>query len=117
VGALGKNRYAQPPTLLREQVAGGPVYGWAKSAPYLPISYTGHLMVLVGCEKEAGKVARVFYIDPDDASDPALEARPRVYAMRYSELVERVVTLDGRREPHSEAPCYVLAGPAPVAGD
>lgn len=111
-GCLGINTYARNPIRLNEPVAGHTVYGWAPGAAKPPSTTTGHMVVIVGCEERAGQKARIYYLDPDDATHP--DIKPRIYTLSYALFIEKCANIRGVMGAPDDAALqgpYLLAGP------
>ncbi len=84
-GCFGTSHYAVPPRKLEIQIEGKPTYGWVKSDPKNPNRVQVHTIVIVGAQKTA-KQELVFYIDPENDSDPAHPEKQKIFCMSYNRL-------------------------------
>lgn len=91
-GALGACVYVAPPRVLRS-VAGRTIHFWPKGSARNNLT-AGHAVVLVGAEKTSGGPL-IYYVDPNDPSDPKDKSLQKIYAISYKNLVDSVVNLMG----------------------
>lgn len=84
-GCFGALHYSVPPRKLGKQIEGRAVYGWIKTDPKNTNPVTGHSILLVGAEKTSTREL-VYYIDPEDSSDPSDPEKQRIYCMSYERL-------------------------------
>lgn len=84
-GAFGRGFYGVPPRKLNKKIEGRDVFGWIKTDPKLQAVSSGHTMVLVGAEIRSNQGV-VYYVDPDDGSDPKSPEKQRIFTMSYERL-------------------------------
>ncbi|MGB7978603.1 MAG: hypothetical protein WCF19_05530 [Chlamydiales bacterium] len=84
-GCFGDSYYNVPATNLNTQIKGRAVYGWLKKDSKSSRPVTGHTILLVGAEKN-GRQELVYYIDPNDESDPSHPEKQRIFCMSYTRL-------------------------------
>ena len=92
-GCFGTSHYAVPPRKLKIEVADRPVYGWLKTDPKNNNHVTVHTIVLVGAQK-TDKQELVFYIDPEEDSDPSSPKSQKVFCISYSRLTSEDTICD-----------------------
>jgi hypothetical protein len=95
VGKIGRPFYEIPPFELKVKVAGRAVFGW-KPEPLRKEENTGagHFVVIVGAKLEEGK-GYVYFVDPNDGSDPRDPSVQKVYVISYQRLKSTIALLNG----------------------
>ncbi len=92
-GAFGAPQYQKEATNLGWKIGGRDVYGWMGTSPkYPPMA---HMITIIGGE-EFADCGWVYFIDPNDESDPAHPEKQRVYEMTYKELIDPMKIIDLR---------------------
>lgn len=91
-GVIGTPYYKERPLPTGEEFGGRHTYFWNADARTLSASSSGHMILLVGAKKEADGEF-VYFIDPNDASDPSNSESQRIYRMPYLELVEHIIPI------------------------
>ena len=84
-GCFGALHYAVPARDLGKKIGERAVYGWTKTDPKNQNHVTAHTILLVGAEKTSTQEL-VYYIDPEDVSDPLHPEKQRIYCMSYEKL-------------------------------
>lgn len=85
-GIFGSYYYSEPPTT-RETIKNISIYGW-RPGTRIETSKTAHAITLIGARKYQNQEL-VFYIDPNDSSDPLKERK--VYKISYASLINNVM--------------------------
>lgn len=88
-GCFGRLQYSVSERKLNRKVMGRELFGWNKADPRNPNPSVGHTILLVGAET-IGTRNYVYYIDPEDTSDPAHPEQQRVFCMSYERAVEGI---------------------------
>lgn len=92
-GTFGALHYQVPPRKFQEQIENRDVYGWYKKDPKNTNKVVGHVILLVGAEKTS-KHEIVYYVDPEDESDPLDEKKQKIYCLSYAKLTSSDVICD-----------------------
>ena len=85
-GYFGRGYYLNPPQKLEIQINGRDVYAWTSTDRKKTEDEDRHMILLVGVE-ETPKSKTVFFIDPNDESDPEHSEKQCLYAMDYELLI------------------------------
>ncbi len=117
-GCFGTSHYLYPPRKLGKQVEGREVYGWMKNDLKKPAAISGHMVLLVGAEKEKTR-GYVYYIDVNDDSDPQHPEKQRIYMMSYEKLTsaESICDLHGilrNNAPEAVGYAFCRSVPSPM---
>jgi hypothetical protein len=103
-GLFGKSMYTDPPYKMGQQVGGRDIYAWKPgSARAETAAISAHTVVVVGVRKQDNEKGMVYYIDPDDGSDPSKSMSQPIYAMSFASLTKYIATLDGVMKAPSQA--------------
>lgn len=102
-GTFGAQHYKVPPRKFQKQIANRDVYGWFKEDPKNTNHVVGHAIILVGAEKTL-KNQIVYYIDPDDESDPLDAKKQKIYCLSYTKLTSFGVICDSHGFIRNDAP-------------
>lgn len=84
LGRFGKRYYIDPPQQLG-QIQNRNTYGWLKTSKKNDINDNTYIILLIGAEQKPSYQI-VYYLDPQEASDPKHPEEQRVYAMSYQTL-------------------------------
>ena len=68
-GSFGTTKYGEPPFKVEVLPNGIEVLGWKSTARISDVTYSQHVIVLVGAKK-VGPKGYVYYLDPNDSSHP-----------------------------------------------
>ena len=91
-GSFGWVSYDVPARKLGKKIENRDIYYWRKDDPKKDV---GHIILIVGAEK-IGINGFVYYIDPNDDSDPAHPETQPIYMMSYKKLTsENLSDTDG----------------------
>ncbi len=94
-GLIGKRHYEDAPSVQPNLVQGRQIHYWKVGAKISP-STIGHIVVVVGAQIKNGK-GFVYFLDPEDGSNPRDLKSQKVYVMSYDKLKEKITSLDGLR--------------------
>lgn len=92
-GYFGVSQYIDPPFQLQQQVKGRDIYGWrpeAKRREGLPV----HSVLLVGAKKVQNQEL-VYFIDPNDPSDPQDRTLQKIYVISFKNLISNIGNVAG----------------------
>ncbi len=89
-GYFGKVYYIDEPILLKDRIQNRKIYAWPVGAKR-KVDTVAHSVVIVGANKVD---KRVYYIDPQDGSNPAQPDSAKVYATSYETLRKNIITID-----------------------
>ncbi len=92
-GLIGKSFYKEAPSQQPNLVQGRQIHFW-KVGSKINESSVGHVIVIVGAQIQNGK-GYVYFLDPEDGSDPKDLKSQKVYVMSYDKLKEKMTSLDG----------------------
>lgn len=95
-GFFGSQFYNSPPVGTREAVENRRIFGWPKGSRLSHQDYKGssaHVILLVGAQKLPSKNV-VYFIDPNDISDPEHPEKQKIYAMTYETLTNKHYIVD-----------------------
>ncbi len=93
-GFFGTSYYPKDALLVMERrLEGHQIYYWTKNSRKKEICEPSHAVLLVGAEK-IGSQQLVYFIDPNNASDPAHPETQRIYCMSYKTLLEHCIDQD-----------------------
>ena len=84
-GCFGSEYYSVPPRKLEKVLEGREVYGWLKSDLKESSFVNDHAILIVGAEKIETR-GFVYFIDPNDESDPQDIKKQKIYVMSYERL-------------------------------
>ena len=82
---MGRSCYVEEPKKLSETIEGRSIYGWPPNSPRREIA---HVVILVGARKDDKGNSTVYYIDPNDPSEPYQPGTQKVYKGSYKRLIE-----------------------------
>lgn len=94
-GIIGHEAYEEKPIKLEMTIEGRDVFTWDPNAKKKPFSKF-HCVVLVGVEIENSE-AFVYYVDPEDGSDPSDIKSQKIYRMSYEVLKSAIASLNGMK--------------------
>ena len=83
-GQFGPSYYEDPPRQYDRFIAGRAIFGWNKT-DRKQSQASEHMILLIGAEKTATRQF-VYYITPEDESDPSHPEKQRVFVMSYEHL-------------------------------
>lgn len=114
-GRFGPSFYKEKPSLLNESAGKRHLYSWSQDA--VPDSTgSSHVVLVIGAEQGVNDLeSSVYFIDPNDKSDPNNPESQRIYKVSYthfSETVEPVspISLDTTASPPSLFKPYAYCG-------
>lgn len=92
-GAVGKIFYEKPPEKVNK-VAGRNIYGWKKGDLKKTLHSFGHrishVVVVIGAEKGGPREGFIYFVDPNDGSEPRNPEMQRIYVTSYQNFKEKV---------------------------
>ena len=90
-GYFGRPYYKDDPFELSAKVEGQSVFGWQPGSIRIVLQ-SSHAIVLVGARND---MDHVYFIDPNDGSDPANIQTQKIYVMSYKRLTSSMTDLFG----------------------
>ena len=96
-GIFGRVAYLDPPFRLSQKIDNREIYAWKPGAKRKPASdfSAAHACLIVGAKKIDAK-EYVYFIDPQDPSDPKDESSQRIYLGSYKNFMSHTIDLHGR---------------------
>jgi len=86
-GIFGRRAYSEKPFTMKESVGKRSTYGWRQGTR---IDYrAGHTITIIGAKQLKDK-GFVYYVDPEDPSDPKDITAQKIYVISYKSLKENV---------------------------
>ncbi|MEI6243014.1 MAG: hypothetical protein WCP39_06390 [Chlamydiota bacterium] len=94
-GRLGSSFYEENPFQLSQKIEGRPVFGWKPNAKRInEDSLEFHVVVIVGAKVDNEKKF-VYFIDPQDGSDPSNITTQKIYIISYERFRSSICNLFG----------------------
>ncbi len=88
-GTFHVSAYTAPYSQYRKKVSQHTILAWPPGTK-IENSFIHHVVTLIGAKKDQ---KLVYYVDPNDPSDPAAPQKKPIYAIPYQELQEGIVNL------------------------
>lgn len=107
-GMLGKDFYASAPIEQAQKIEERTVLAWHRNCPLTNRSGSKlHAVLIVGAESQ-GKNKNVYFIDPEDGSDPQHVATQKIYSISYEMLQRSIASLSGfsLKHPRTSEPIF-----------
>jgi len=101
-GAFGKHVYIDEPFKMKNKIGGRDIYSWKPGASRNAVVFSAHAVLLIGAKKAQDK-SYVFFIDPEDRSDPKDIESQKIYTISYQNLISHICDLHGRIRTNSSA--------------
>lgn len=110
LGSFGQMHYINPPTeakqTIEDRIQGckRKIFYWPKNSPCKEENSPMVAMIIIGAKTETikgEKTELVYYIDPEDGSDPAQIENQKIYMMSYRNLRENIANWRGIRNSSS----------------
>jgi hypothetical protein len=97
-GNLGRSSYAPSVSLctMTKQISGRDIYYWEKGTEHQKLT-TSRTILLVGAKKTQNR-AFVYFIDPQDPSDPLDRSKQKIYMISYENLTSIICSVYGECE-------------------
>jgi len=93
-GKLGKSYYVSPPFELSQKIAGRAIFGWQLNSKRENSEIAKfHTVVIIGAKRGLNGKGYVYFVDPQDGSDPSNLEQQRIYIISYENLVQNIVNL------------------------
>lgn len=92
-GWLGENSYQDQPFQLKDKIQGRCIFGWKPNAVRHKAPEP-HAIVIVGAEI-LGSKEYIYFLDPNNGSDPASLESQRIYKISYQKLLQSIHDLRG----------------------
>jgi hypothetical protein len=93
-GYYGPRYYIVDPRQV-EEIAGRSVWGWNRTDPRRELT-VAHSIIVVGAKIDSPTNAFVYFVDPQDGSDPSSIETQRIYKMSYANFIKRIGDLRNR---------------------
>ena len=87
-GIFGRTTYSEDPFKMKEPIGQRSVYAWRSGTKINRMG--GHAITIIGARKY-GDTSLVYYVDPNDPSDPNDITLQKIYAISYRSLKENVM--------------------------
>jgi len=91
-GMFGKSYYQDPPKPMKEKIQGRTLWYWPENADRIDLPES-HSIVIVGAAEGESRGGLVYFVDPQDGSDPADPEKQKIYVMSYNRLRSSIVNL------------------------
>jgi hypothetical protein len=105
VGELGRLQYLNAPQEIPSAKLGNcPVLGWPPHSPKKTSEHSAHAILVIGVNKER---QLIYYLDPEDPSDPAQGPTQIIYVTSYNTFSSRLFPLHGS-EMRSNTDSYAI---------
>lgn len=101
LGDFGVSAYADEPFKMSQQINSRDIYAWSPGSERNK-SLAGHAVLLVGSKKIQDK-AFVYFIDPNDPSDPLDRSKQKIYMISFTNLTSNICDIIGHKKPDSNA--------------
>ena len=103
-GLFGRVSYIDAPFETTQKVQGRAIFAWRPQASRNPVTFKANSVLLVGAKQEASK-AYVYFIDPEDPSDPQAQTpTQRIYMISYQNFQNSLCNIRGELEAGSSHP-------------
>ncbi|MGL5626211.1 MAG: hypothetical protein ACRDDW_01670 [Candidatus Rhabdochlamydia sp.] len=93
-GVFGRSTYLDAPFCLKQRIENRDVYAWKPGAKRVKTA-SAHMCLIVGAKKVLDK-EYIYFIDPQDSSDPDNESSQKLYLSSYKNFISRSIDLHGR---------------------
>jgi hypothetical protein len=114
LGNFGEAFYVTKATPLKAKIEGETIYHWEVGSERLEQPFA-HSVVLIGAQK-VGKTERVYFVNPDELSDPNSPSETRrIFAISYTNLRTNICALNGmpiKEIKHTDAIGYAFYNPS-----
>lgn len=112
-GHIGPGYYSVPPTVIPnkkiKELTGRLIYGWQSGDKRKEDSTAGHAIVVISAQPGGAKGGFVFFVDPNDSSDPNDPEAQKIYVYSYENFTKHVAPVSfSPRKPLSGAELSVL---------
>jgi hypothetical protein len=96
-GRFGESLYRNPPTAT-DQMEGRPIYTWKAADRFSPeeqAAHALHVVVLIKVDKGGLKGGFVYFVDPNDGSDPNNPLMQKIYKISYENFISHISDVSG----------------------
>jgi len=95
--SIGQSFYTTEPKKLSETIEGRSVYGWPPGAYHKTSEKEklSHSVVLVGAKKDVGGKSYIYFIDPNDPSEPEQPSTQKMYKVSYDRFAGAINNIVG----------------------
>ncbi len=105
-GYFGKGYYEEVPFELKERIEGRPIFKWLPNTNKNLENLPGHSIVIIGARGQ-GKSGYVYFLDPQDSSDPNNLLSQKVYMIPYAKFISLIGDLHGKfLKPNGNGPRF-----------